>query len=274
MPNRQAHLRRARHWIVNRGWRGFLEEVVRRIGLKLRGEPPAARPGPVVRPHPFDLAHGVDTTGLVWGEALEGKKIKPDAQYWATGYYGVAPSALHAALDRLNLDWRQFRFVDIGCGKGRAMLLALRYPFKGILGIELSPALADIARSNLASFQAPWRQGDVPAAVLTGDATAFELPCDPMVLFLYHPFAAPVMRRFLQHLEQSLHADPRPVYLLYANPELAPMLDGNANLQQLSNVHYPFSAEDTAADLFGSHSEHIITYRTRNSGLGSSSARL
>ena len=263
MLTRQAHLRRARHWIVNRGWRGFLEEVVRRLGLKLRGEPLPGLPLPVTRPHPFDLAHGVDTAGLVWGEALDGENIKPDAQYWATGYYGVAPSAFQAALEALNLDWRRFTFVDIGCGKGRAMLLALRYPFKGVLGVELSPALAEIARNNLASFQAPWRQRDVAATVLTGDATSFELPSGPLVLFLYHPFAAPVMRRFLQHLEQSIGTDPRPVYLLYANPELAPMLDGNPSLQQLSNAHHPFSEEDTSADLFGSRSEHIITYRAQ-----------
>ena len=40
-------------------------------------------------------------------------------------------------------------FVDAGAGMGRALLLATRRPFKQIVGIEVSPALAAIARENV-----------------------------------------------------------------------------------------------------------------------------
>ncbi|MGI4827538.1 MAG: class I SAM-dependent methyltransferase [Janthinobacterium lividum] len=262
MSYRQAHLRRARHWIVNRGWRGFFEEMLRRAELKLKGKPLPGRPGPDTGPHPFDRAYAVDTTGLVWGEALDGGGMQHDAQYWATGYYGVAPSAFDAALDALKLDWHQYTFIDIGCGKGRALLLSMRYPFRDVLGIELSPALAKVAERNVTSFNAPWRQFKKRAEVITGDATTFALPSGPLVLFLYHPFAAPVMHRFLEHLARSVHENPRPLYLLYANPELAPILDQTQNLERVFDRHLAFNEEDIAADRFGSRSEHIIAYRS------------
>src|SRR5262245_26630835 len=40
-------------------------------------------------------------------------------------------------------------FADFGCGKGRVLYLASRYPFRRIVGIDLSPRMAADARRNL-----------------------------------------------------------------------------------------------------------------------------
>ena len=187
-------------------------------------KPILGRVGPDTGPHPFDVQHGVDTTGLIFGETYGPQNRRgqfKNAQYWVTGYYGVAPSAFRAALARLDLAWERFTFVDIGCGKGRAMLLGLQHPFREIVGVELAPELAAAAERNLAHFKAPWRQTHVESRVITGDATSFDLPGGPLLLFLYHPFAGPVMKRFLAHVKSAVAAVPREVILLYANPELA-----------------------------------------------------
>ncbi len=262
MFTRQAHLRRARHWIANRGWAGFFNEVLWRARIRLKGEPLPGRPGPESGPHPFDLAYNVDTAGLVWGESLSiAEPNAKVAQYWATGYYGVAPSSFEDALKQLSLDWSQFTFVDIGCGKGRALLLALRYAFREVIGVELSPELASVAERNLETFSAPWRQAGVPASIVTGDATTFALPPGPLLLYLYHPFAAPVMARFLEHVGRSLQAFPRPLYILYTNPELARMLEETGFLDKLWDRHFAMSNDDAAADRFGSHYERIVAYK-------------
>ena len=265
MSLRRSHLRRARHWIANRGWRGFFRELLWRARILLKGEQIPGQPGPEKGPHPFDLAYNVDTAGLVWGEALATDNENSEgAKYWATGYYGVAPSAFADALRSLALDWPQYTFIDIGCGKGRALLLALRYEFSSVVGVELSPELANVARSNLQSFNAPWRKAMVPARIETGDATAFQLPDGPVLLYLYHPFAAPVMQRFLDHVGVSLASNPRPLYLLYTNPELAPMLDRTPFLEKLWDRHFAMSNEDAAADRFDSRYERIIAYRAKS----------
>ena len=261
MAGRTAYLRRARHWIANRGWRGFLEEMWYRRRLTLQGKPVPGRENGNTQPHPFDVAYGVDTGGLVWGEGLERPRDE-DAAYWATGYYGISPSAFTAAMERLDLEWPRFTFVDVGCGKGRGLLLALRFPFRRVVGVELSPALAAVAQANLERFRAPWRQDGVPAEAVAGDATQFALPEGPLVLFLYHPFAAPVMKRFLALvLAAGEQAERREVYLLYANPELGEMVAGTAGFEALWKQLFSLTAEEGAADRFGSYGEVFAAFR-------------
>lgn len=264
---RGAILRRARHWIANRGVRGLLAELWRRAKVWARGESRTEaerRTGEAkaVAVHPFDARYGVDTSGLVWGEALDGVDAgKSDAGYWVTGYYGVAPSVFAPALEQLGLPWEQTTFVDVGCGKGRAMLLALRFPFRRVVGVELSPELARAAEENVARFHPHWRRSEVAVEVRTGDAAEAGLPDGPLLLFLYHPFAAPVMTRFLAHVRDAAQAQPREVVLLYMNPELDGLLRRTAFLERMWDACFALSAEDREADRFASEWERMAAYR-------------
>ncbi|HET9086661.1 MAG TPA: class I SAM-dependent methyltransferase, partial [Acidobacteriaceae bacterium] len=145
---RRSIVRRTRHWIANRGLAGTLAESFRRVPMIFRRlqsrffeEEHLTSPRTAV--HPFDTLHGVDTSGLIWGEDL--KSSHPDT-YWASGYYAISPSVFWKAMERLNLPWERFTFIDVGCGKGRALLLAQRYRFHQLVGLEISPELAQIAR--------------------------------------------------------------------------------------------------------------------------------
>ena len=244
---------------MNRGWVGFLREVGRRLKLFFTEERGAGGPKPASRPvHPFDEQYGVDTGGLIFGEQLD--TSAPEA-YWATAYYGISPSVFSAALDRLSLVWERFTFVDIGCGKGRALMLAMRYPFRAVAGVELSPELARVAERNLQKFAAK-RPESVPVTVTCRDAGAFELPSGPLVISLYHPFAAPVMRRFLAQVADSFAREPRELWILYANPEMKPMLDAQPGLRLVWDECFSMSQEDQAADRFGSTWERVVAYRS------------
>lgn len=253
-------MRRARHWIANRGVRGLLKEFAYRASLLLRGKPLYGTERKDKGPHPFDVAYGVETTGLVWGEELGESLGSKESQYWTTGYYGIAPSAFTAALERAALDFSRFTFVDVGCGKGRAMLAALRFPFRQIVGVELSTQLVQTAERNLAVFRAPWRQPDTPSQAIAADATEFTVPSGPLLLFLYHPFAAPVMKRFLTHLEEAARDETRDIMLLYANPELTAQILETSGFVQLWRQAFPLSAEDSAADRFGSTEEYFAMF--------------
>ena len=56
--------------------------------------------------------------------------------------------------------WRRHDvFLDLGAGKGRMLLAASRYPFRRVIGVELSDRLAAIARSNVAAFRLRARSG-------------------------------------------------------------------------------------------------------------------
>jgi trans-aconitate methyltransferase len=43
-------------------------------------------------------------------------------------------------------------FVDVGCGKGRILLLAVEHGLNRVVGIEISPTLCKIAEKNIAGF--------------------------------------------------------------------------------------------------------------------------
>jgi hypothetical protein len=83
--------------------------------------------------HPFDVLHGTDTSGLLPASVIAQGTSAKEAEL--TAYYGVAPSILTSLLD-LWLQRMHFAapiertvFLDVGAGKGRAMLIASRYPF-------------------------------------------------------------------------------------------------------------------------------------------------
>jgi tRNA1(Val) A37 N6-methylase TrmN6 len=81
-----------------------------------------------------------------------------------------------------------YSFVDVGAGKGRALLLAAGLPFRKIVGVELSEELARIAQRNIAR----WNRAARPKArihVVQQDAAKFRWPRTPLLVYLYNPFA-------------------------------------------------------------------------------------
>lgn len=108
-------------------------------------------------------------------------------------------------------------FVDIGAGMGRAMLLASEYPFKAIAGIELSPALFEIAKANLASAH-DLRTQCKNVSLIRGDARTRRYPRGTLVVFLFNPFDGDALRSTLERIVESRSVRDD-VYVLYHTPE-------------------------------------------------------
>jgi len=143
----------------------------------------------------FDAEHGVTTEALLFLGELDPHAIG-EAMNDATHYEPVPVADFIALVDAIPDSLETFTFVDLGCGMGRALLLATRYPFKQIAGVEVSPALAAIARENVERWLATHddlRCRDV--RVVRRDATQWALPAGDLVVFLYNPFGAASIRR-------------------------------------------------------------------------------
>jgi SAM-dependent methyltransferase len=212
-------------------------------------------PKPKIQPaiHPFDQLHGTDTSGLISGEIIaQGTSAKPAH---LTAYYGVAPSILHGLLDI----WlhrtspqpiEKTIFLDVGAGKGRAMLLASQFPFLRVEGIELNPTLAAIAEGNISLWYNDLQANALsPLTLHHADATTHPLPPEPTLAFLFHPFELPILRRFLRHVERSQLAHPKPFDLLYANAEHDSFLDHHPAFTRLWTGPVPMTPADHLADL-------------------------
>jgi len=204
--------------------------------------------------HPFDIAHGTETSGLLPGTVIaRGTTHEPTD---LTAYYGVAPSILRALLDLWLRELHPLApiertvFLDVGAGKGRAMLVASEYPFLRVEGVELNPKLADIARRNISIWENTQQSTMLaPLTLLEDDATRMPLPQEPMLAHLFHPFEDRLLLRFLRHVEKDLTANPRPFDLVYVNAEHDSLLDKHPALERLWLGRVPMSPEDHVADL-------------------------
>jgi Methyltransferase domain len=86
--------------------------------------------------------------------------------------------------------------VDIGCGRGDVIAWWLdHYPGHQIFGIELEGTLAERTRRRFAGF--------ANVTVLTGNACQL-LPPFGTLFYLFNPFGAETMRRFIAALSKDI----------------------------------------------------------------------
>lgn len=103
-------------------------------------------------------------------------------------------------------------FIDYGAGLGRAVVLAARLPFKRVIGIEISPLLAERARENVSRCRANLRCEDV--RIVNADAAMFEVPTDATTIFFNNPFAGTILANVLDKIQLSYEQRPRPIKLI------------------------------------------------------------
>src|SRR5438105_11506431 len=94
----------------------------------------------------FDSTYGIDTGGIT-----QLNKLGVPRETWAEGgpHIAVDPDEFAAALDAIDLDLSRLTFIDLGCGKGRALMLAAEHPFRRIIGVEFAEPLVATARANI-----------------------------------------------------------------------------------------------------------------------------
>jgi SAM-dependent methyltransferase len=178
----------------------------------------------------YDWDHRVDTTAatLSWRSRLIG--------LFHSSYQPTEPTLFREMLGGMDVDFRKFTFIDIGSGKGRALLMAADFPFHGVLGVELLPELHRIAQANINRYASPSQQCFSVQSVCA-DAREFAFPPQALLLYLFNPLPEPGLRRLLENLQQSLRENPRPMYLLYHNPLLEHVLAANSMLQKVHGTH-------------------------------------
>ncbi|MDB6368199.1 thioesterase domain-containing protein [Photorhabdus bodei] len=86
---------------------------------------------------------GVQTDGIAFDDKCHINSY--DGTYFMPAHYSV----IHKALISLPIEYSDFEFVDLGCGKGRAIICASNYNFSKITGVEIVESLALIAQKNI-----------------------------------------------------------------------------------------------------------------------------
>lgn len=185
------------------------------------------------RHHPFDREYGTDTSGFIPVESLQpdatiGKLMAP---------YGASqPGVIRRVFSSLP-DKEKYTLVDLGCGKGRPLLLASEFRFKEIIGVDISHSILETARANAETIhrQFPSR---TPIEIVQGNACQFAPASDHVVFFLYHAFEREGVEQFVATLERKIvEAN---VFVVYYNPVWGAVLDASAHLSRWSAETIPY----------------------------------
>ena len=153
----------------------------------------------------FDLRNGTDTEGSIplWKFSLPFASARFGAEYRSPAEGRI--------LDALADIPRHVTFVDLGSGKGRALIVAARLGFARVIGVEFVSELAEISRRNL-------QITGLLATVIVADAGEWKPPTGPLCLYLYSPFSYEVMRRVAGEINNR-HDE---TWVVYLNPTSAP----------------------------------------------------
>jgi len=166
----------------------------------------------------FDRQFGTDTSGRL---SVLASQLPPELREDARSYEPTPQAVMHHLLRRLPIRYEDFVFIDAGCGKGRAMLLASLYPFARIVGIELSSITSRVAQRNVDAFaqHAGPRQKCTSIEVLCRNVLEYRMPDANLVVFLYNPFQGAVFQAFMDRIHHFSSRHPeREVIIAYCNP--------------------------------------------------------
>jgi SAM-dependent methyltransferase len=177
----------------------------------------------------WDQTHRVTTRQRVFTSKLG--LSGPHAAH-ATHYEASDTTVLPRLLRRLNLPYKQYVFVDLGAGKGQALFLAAEFPFKRIVGVELSPALHQIGQHNCRTFRSR-TQACTMIDLICADAADVEFPSDPLVVYVFNPFDASVLSRVVARLVRSLEDHPREVVLIYHSPRHGGVVESSGAFERI-----------------------------------------
>jgi SAM-dependent methyltransferase len=126
--------------------------------------------------------------------------------------------------------------IDLGCGKGRAMVqLARRYAFDRVLGVEFDAGLAEIARENLRRTRG--RHKARATEVVVGDARSMPIPDDVTLVYIANPFKGAVFTDALDRIVESHDRRPRPMRIAYVHPIEYQVMEAHDRFRELPRPH-------------------------------------
>jgi SAM-dependent methyltransferase len=144
----------------------------------------------------FDRRHRTDTQGHVDVAELGVAEAIAAHAVW---YEPSSIPKAQCALRHLGVRHEEYDFLDVGSGKGLVPMLAARYPFRRVVGVEASRELHEVATANLRLYEASGRSR-APVTLLNTDALTYRFGEMNHVVYLYNPFDDQVLREFVARL--------------------------------------------------------------------------
>ena len=173
------------------------------------------------RPDDFDEKYGVQTVENVepWEAQIKDDAVLANAIRYVPTLERVLRHILSSVLE--GEDPHEFSFVDLGCGRGRALMIASQFPFREVIGIEISQLHAALAEENVQRYLAHPRSADAPCRrlrVICDNAAHLELPDGDVIVYMYRPFVGAVFEAVANRLVQLRGRQKRRIWVALSCP--------------------------------------------------------
>jgi SAM-dependent methyltransferase len=170
----------------------------------------------------FDRTHNVDTGGKIHPAAMH--DIESENWIYSVSYVPTRVELFEQMIDASDIEPYRFSFIDYGSGKGRVLLLAARFPFRRVVGVEHSPKLHRFAERNLRSIRlADRRCGPVESICM--DAVHLRIPEESVVLYFFDPFERTIMSSVRDNVVRSYEGNPKSIVIIYLEPRHSDVWD-------------------------------------------------
>ena len=113
-------------------------------------------------------------------------------------------------------------FIDIGCGLGRPIILALELGFPKVIGIDISDKLIDLCKKNIS-------KGQHNVKLTCCDVEDYSFPIESLTVFLFNPFD----RKRLESLVSKLKETNSNCLIIYFNPKYCDVFKKNKLVREL-----------------------------------------
>lgn len=187
----------------------------------------------------FDAKYGVETrlcvsaqdAGIPQGVLLTN----------AVRYAPIPERVMRHFLDRVaqRIDVQRCKFIDLGCGKGRAVMLASELPFREVIGVELSPSLCESARANWLRYRASRPRASRAnsarvqhVTIHCSNGAEYAFPDGDLLIYMFRPFMGSVFRQAMERICAAKDASPRRILLALCHPREEFVLENHPRFEK------------------------------------------
>ncbi len=242
--------------------------TMHRLQNRLFGRRTDDEPAPLR--HPIDSQYGIDTSGVISYTQLSSGKA---ADKYNICYGGSQPSIIRKTLAGL-ANHHALTFLDLGCGKGRALAVASEFPFRRIVGVELAPSLVSIAKANAEVLRSKFPDR-TPIEVVEGDVLAVPIPTGSVVVYFYHPFYRGMMKKVARKIEKFVKSNSGiDVFVIYYNPVYFDIFDRSKKFRRIFAKTIEFEpGEKGTGPSYHDESDAIAVWRSADGATADLSPR-
>jgi hypothetical protein len=156
----------------------------------------------------FDMYYGVSTKGA---SATDVDAFNAGTENWP--YLGCQWPAFSFVLRDLP---HNGTFVDLGSGKGKAILIAGMAPYERVVGVEIDSELTTAARRNMERLRRKPRAGSIDC--VTASVVDWKVPDDASIVFMHNAFFGETFRQAMGNVFASYDRNPREMHIVYMFP--------------------------------------------------------